>query len=144
MPIKATLLTVLIGAAIAAPWNASHAQQYARSDAAQALPSTSSPADVPEGRAIDTLVMRPSAGSPTDIVGGRGPNPHARELRDIAIYEAIGNRDGAEILTSQLKEFGVTRQTIQRSIDRTNVHAGVSRANHGPAAEIEAGWEASQ
>jgi hypothetical protein len=55
---------------------------------------------------------------------------HAQELKRIAVYAAIGNRDGAEILSSQLRQFGVTRGEVQDAIDRTHVHGGALSAPH--------------
>ena len=49
---------------------------------------------------------------------------HAQELKRIAVYTAIGNRDGAEILSGQLRQFGVTRDEVRSAIDRTHLHDG--------------------
>lgn len=55
---------------------------------------------------------------------------HAQELKRIAVYAAIGNRDGAEILSSQLRHFGVTRGEVQDAIDQTHVHGDAISASH--------------
>jgi hypothetical protein len=67
------------------------------------------------GSATDTL---------GDIIGGRGPNPHLRELAAIAIHTSTGNRDAAEILSRRLRKFGITREAVQNVIDATKLHAG--------------------
>ena len=59
-----------------------------------------------------------------DIMGARGPEAHHRELAAIAIDNASGNRDAAEILSQRLRKFGVTRDDIQNAIDGLKLHAG--------------------
>ncbi len=59
---------------------------------------------------------------PGDIFGGRGPYQHARELRALALYASIGNRDAVEILSRRLRKFGVTRVEIQDAIDGAKLH----------------------
>ena len=106
MRTQTTLLTVLFaaaGLALAAP---------AQSDEKDAAKDSANPA---------MLAMPREAGS--DIVAGRGPNPHAREIRRIAVYESLGNQDGVAMTVSSLQEFGITRQAIDHSVSRTRVHA---------------------
>ncbi len=59
---------------------------------------------------------------PADIFGGRGPREHVRELRALAVYASIGNRDAVEILSRHLRKFGVTRAEIQDAIDAAQLH----------------------
>ncbi len=59
-----------------------------------------------------------------DIFGGRGPNPHLRELADIAIHESTGNKDAAEIVARGLRKFGVTREEMQSAINSIKLHDG--------------------
>lgn len=53
---------------------------------------------------------------------------HSPELKRIAVYAAIGNRDGAEILSAQIRQFGVTREEVQHAIDHTHVHGDSASA----------------
>lgn len=55
---------------------------------------------------------------------GRGPNPHARGLAKIAVFDSVGSRDAVEIASTQLRQFGVTREEIQDSIAWTKLHGG--------------------
>jgi hypothetical protein len=149
MMIKAMLFAALIGAA-SVPLAADPLRPFdqASADATVTLPPVPSGTREPARSEADLLVMYPAPNVPGDVVGGRGPNPHARELREIAIYTDIGNRDGAEILIGQLHQFGVTRQTIQRSIDGMHLHGsapGAATARQiGNEQRVEAGWETSQ
>jgi len=61
---------------------------------------------------------------------------HAQELKRIAVYAAIGNRDGAEILSTRLRQFGVTRDEVQSAIDETHVHGDTARG----APQIRQSW----
>ena len=143
MVIKTTLLATLTALSLAtAPLQAGENPRraaFASSEASQPAPVAS-----------DTLVMRPAPDVPGDVLAARGPNPHARELRDIAIYNSIGNQDGVAMLSAQLHQFGVSRQTIQRAIDQTNVHetspahSGTRASMDHPGAHADAGWQASQ
>jgi hypothetical protein len=94
------------------------------------------------------LAMAPSATGLGDIFGARGPNPHGREIKQIAIYESIGNEDGAAMLKDELHQFGVSPQALQRSTDFLKIHEGSPvkklRTYQSSNAHVEAGWEASQ
>jgi hypothetical protein len=83
-----------------------------------------------------------------DIVGGRGPSPHARALADIAVYASIGNMDGVAMLSGQLRAQGVSRDTIRAALDRINVHGDAFHPatirHRADARQAQAGWEASQ
>ena len=77
------------------------------------------------------VIMRPQPASAAQIVIAPpgfgqlvdGPSAlHAQELKRIAVYTAIGNRDGVEILSGQLRQFGVTRDEVQSAIDETHLH----------------------
>jgi hypothetical protein len=112
-------------------------------DVTERAPSAQVTAQGPTG-----LVMAPSATGLGDIFAGRGPNPHGREFQQIAIYHAIGNEDGAAMLTDELHQFGVSHQALQRSTDFLKLHDGGMGGK--PAhmyqnnARMETGWEASQ
>jgi hypothetical protein len=58
----------------------------------------------------------------SEVEDGRGADPHARELANIAVSASIGNRDAVEIASSQLRKFGVTREEIQDALERTKLH----------------------
>jgi hypothetical protein len=149
MLIRATLFTALVFAA-SMPLAADPLQLADQGcvDATQVMASVPSKTPEPARAGVGVLVLQPSVNAPGDILGGRGSNPHARELRQIAIYSEIGNRDGAEMLIGELHQFGVTRQTIQRAIDGTKLHGGAPRPMQVMQIENEqkaaAGWEASQ
>ncbi len=134
MVIKTTLLTALVTLSLAtAPLQAG---EYGRgASAGTQLVVTP----------VDALALRPSQDA-GDVLGGRGPNPHARELRNIAIYESIGNRDGVAMLSDQLHQFGVTRQTIQRVVDHTRLHDGtpIGLPAFGPEVRADAGLDRTQ
>jgi hypothetical protein len=113
MDIRATLLAAFI--ALSGPPLAV---------AADCLPVTAS-----DTGSIGTVIVQPPLdtigpgfSSAGDITGGRGPNPNAKALRQIAIYAAIGNKDGEAMLSAELRQLGVTREEIRRAIDRIPVH----------------------
>jgi hypothetical protein len=143
MMTKAAVLAALIAAAASQPLLADPAYDPV-ANYSVAAPSDSPTAPVPE----TTLVMRPGRDVPGDIVGGRGPNPHARELNSIAVYDAIGNRDGAEMLAAELAGFGIKRRDVQGSVQWKDLHGhsgGVApTAAAGRDHHAEMGWEASQ
>jgi hypothetical protein len=64
----------------------------------------------------------------SDLEGGRGPDPHERQLANIAAAAAFGNRDAAEIASGDLRRSGVTREAIEDAIDWTKVHRGPALA----------------
>jgi alkylhydroperoxidase/carboxymuconolactone decarboxylase family protein YurZ len=75
-----------------------------------------------QGTAV--LLAGPGPNAIGDIVGGRGPDAHTAELRAIAVYASVGNRDAVEILSRRLRKFGVTAADIQDAIDQIKLHAG--------------------
>jgi hypothetical protein len=72
------------------------------------------------GAAGSAAVTLPSA---DDIAAGEAPGEHARMLRQIAIYASVGNRDGVEVLSQQLRVSGVSKDTIEESLTWAEVHA---------------------
>ena len=146
MLIKAAVLVALIAPAsqplLAASPDAHPDKPVAKQ--AVAMPLASAPAPV-SGK---ILVLRPASDVPGDIVGARGPDPHARELNAIAIYGATGNRDGAEILAAELAQFGIGRDDVQRSVEWVHVHGHSGRPATvkatGSERHAEIDWEASQ
>jgi hypothetical protein len=135
MLLKATLLTALISAAslpLVAPAQAGEA------NAATPAVSSSLPETAREPGKV--LVLRPSPDVPGDIFGGRGPNPHSREFREIAIYKSVGNETGVAMVTDELRAEGVSKQIIARNVDQVKVHAsprGSARGRIGEGAKGE-------
>jgi hypothetical protein len=68
------------------------------------------------------MTLPPPSGGPGDVVNGRGPWLHGGELRQIAIYLAMGNHEAAAIAMSRLKKFGVTRDMLRNALDRVKLH----------------------
>lgn len=66
------------------------------------------------------VITPPSA---DDILAGKGPPANAHMLRQIAIYASIGNRDGVEILSQQLRLIGVSKDIIDEALTWAEVHA---------------------
>ena len=58
-----------------------------------------------------------------DIIVGKIPQEHARILRQIAVYASVGNRDGVEILSQQLRLSGVNKDTIEEAANWAEFHA---------------------
>ncbi len=97
------------------------------------------------------IIFVPDPAMLGDITGARGPDTHARELREMAVAAAIGNDDRVLISARQLHKFGVTRDAVREAIDQAQLHAGsLKTANRRffvvqpelPA--VEPGWENSQ
>jgi hypothetical protein len=97
----------------------------------------------PESRAhrLEGIVLMPAPDA-VDILAGRGPE-HARVLQQIAIYEAIGNRDGAEILNARLRAIGVSKEALDEAVNWTKLHAA-SPGSARTEPYVEPGWQASQ
>lgn len=152
MPIKTAFLAALVLATL----QLSGANVYAADGRNPAAPIATTdpditgalPAPAAANAAPDASVFHPGRGSAGDIVGARGPNPHARELTQIAIYASIGNTDGVAMLTSQLRARGVSHETIRRAVNRINVHGeGFTAPMPGrdrKSSRADAGWQATQ
>lgn len=86
----------------------------------------------------------------TDIRAGRGPDIHARVLQLIAIYASVGNHEGVEILTAQLRVLGVSPETISEATTWARLHRSPTRHRpaiafeHRNAPPVEPEWDASQ
>jgi hypothetical protein len=76
----------------------------------------------------DILLIRPGPAPLGDVLGARGSQLHARQLTSIAIYASVGNRDAVEILSRQLRRFGVRRADIEDAIEATKLHASFPNA----------------
>jgi hypothetical protein len=78
-----------------------------------------------ENRSVPNIALTiPRPDTLGDIMAGRGPDPNRRDLATIAIDNATGNKDAAEILSRRLRKFGVTRDDVQNAIDGLKLHAG--------------------
>ena len=87
--------------------------------AGQAL-AADKPPSVPVGQAPAQVASAPAGFG--QLADADESAPHAQELKRIAVYAAIGNRDGVEIASRQLRQFGVTADEVQEAIDRTRLH----------------------
>lgn len=76
------------------------------------------------------IIAPPGFGQLADGGDASGPAAHAQDLKRIAVYAAIGNRDGVEISSRQLRQFGVTREELRDAIDRTHLHGDTTGAAH--------------
>jgi hypothetical protein len=83
------------------------------------------PGICPPERAAKRLDSVTAAPTPEtdDVLAARGPEPYAGVLRQIAIYNAIGNHEGAEMLTSQLRALGVSSERIREAVTWLRVDA---------------------
>lgn len=61
-----------------------------------------------------------------DILNARGPEPHAAAIARFTAYAAIGNNDGAQIISGQLRAFGVAQDQLRDIADRAALHAGLN------------------
>jgi hypothetical protein len=85
------------------------------------------------------VILLPSV---DDITAGRGPAVNGQILRQIAIYQSVGNRDGAEILTNRLRTSGVSNESVDEAVTWANVHS--SAPNSLTAAPLDPGSQATQ
>ena len=127
MLVRAAVLTasIFIASAVqAADANQSARCEYSETHAGQTLrfDRCATIARGQTAREPQYLYAPTSVDHMADVDGGRGPNPHARDLRNIAVAASVGDRDAVEIASSQLRQFGVTREEIQDAIERTRLH----------------------
>lgn len=122
-------------------------ETVARAPAA-AEPRQAQPADSEEAH---VLALQPNVAAPGDIVGGHGPSVHSRELREIALAADLGDNDRVDMLTKQVRKFGVTREAIQHYQDRVRLHGDGSRTlpqsqqfGSSQAAPERAVWDMTQ
>jgi hypothetical protein len=83
------------------------------------------------------VIVPPGFGQLADGVDMGGSALHAQELKRIAVYAAIGNRDGVEIASQQVRQFGVTHEEVQDAIDRTHLHGDTTAAPMTRQSRIE-------
>ena len=97
------------------------------------------------------VILAPTPGEPADIVAGRGPEPHARELREIVLATITGQHERARMVARQAEKFGLTEDRVQDVLDGTRFHYSASvravprlRIPQELLPEVEPGWEHSQ
>ena len=98
----------------------------------------------PQGGALESYILLPNPDPVGDISNARGLNSHNRLLAQYALYASIGNRDGMQIISDQLRRFGVTRGAIEDFADRAKLHTGSLPQRDQKGSEIEQGWKRSQ
>jgi hypothetical protein len=76
----------------------------------------------PQSGALESYILVPNPDPAGDISNARGLNSHDRLLAQYALYASIGNRDGMQIISDQLRRFGVTRGEIEDFADRAKLH----------------------
>jgi hypothetical protein len=96
---------------------------------AAALPARGEPQDrgasAPERHGVPHTPILVLAPDPLgDILNARGPEPHAGAFARFAAYAAIGNSDGAQIISGQLRAFGVAQDRLRDLADRAELHTG--------------------
>jgi hypothetical protein len=64
-------------------------------------------------------------------------------LRQISIYASVGNLDGVEILSQQLRLSGVSKDTIEEALNWAEAHTPRSPCLMAPAS-LPPGVEATQ
>ena len=98
----------------------------------------------PQGGALENYLLLPNPDPVGDISNARGLNSHNKLLAQYALYASMGNRDGMQIISDQLRRFGVTRGEIEDFADRAKLHTGSLPQRHRADSEIEQGWKMSQ
>ena len=98
----------------------------------------------PQRRALESSILLSNPDPVGDISNARGLNSHNRLLAQYAVYASIGNRDGMQIISDQLRRFGVTRGEIEEFADRAKLHTESLPQRHRTDSEIEHGWKLSQ
>ena len=147
MTIKAALITALYLALFQPTMTASvHAQsgEHLPSSAATSDPEITGALPASSRANPDIILLDPSSPIAGDIVSGQGPNPNMRELKQIAIYASVGNKEGVTMLVNQLRASGVSREAIRGAVSRINVHGEAFTAPTPHPQNTGAGWEASQ
>lgn len=59
-------------------------------------------------------------------------------------YASIGNRDGMQITSDQLRKFGVTREELEGFADRAKLHTGSPRKPDRTVSEVQQAWKLIQ
>jgi hypothetical protein len=101
-------------------------------------------ASEPQASAPQGAILLPPPDPAGDITNARGPNAHHGLLTQYAVYASIGNRDGMQIISDQLRKFGVTREELEDYVDHAKVHTRSSREPERIVSEAEQPWKLSQ
>jgi hypothetical protein len=117
--------------------------QQAGSNATEAAPRERCRSK-PQGGVLQSYVLLPTPDPLGDITDARGPKSHARLIAQYAIYASIGNRDGMQIISDQLRKFGVTREELEDFANHAKLHTGSLRKPDRTVSEIERAWKLSQ
>ena len=97
-----------------------------------------------QGGALQSYALLPTPDPLGDITGARGPNPHALLIAQYAVYASIGNRDGMQVISDQLRQFGVTREELADFADHATLHTGSPRQPSRTVLQMEQAWKLSQ
>ena len=97
----------------------------------------------PQGGALQSYMLLPTPDPLGDITDARNPS-HAPLIAQYAIYASIGNRDGMQIISDQLRKFGVTREELEDFADHAKLHTGSPRKPDRTVSEMEQAWKLSQ
>ena len=97
-----------------------------------------------QGGALQSYALLPTPDPLGDITGARGPNPHALLIAQYAVYASIGNRDGMQVISDQLRQFGVTREELADFADHATLHTGSPRQPSRTVSRMEQAWKLSQ
>lgn len=146
MFIRLGLVTAL--ALAASPAGA--AEQFAArgcepADANAARPSAAEQGPVslePQGPMRENYML-PGPDPLGDILNARGPDSHSRLLAQYALYASIGNRDGMQIISDQLRRSGVPREDIEDFANRAKLVTGSLPERRRMEAETGPGWKLS-
>jgi hypothetical protein len=96
-----------------------HAELQKSTDG-EALIEHQAPTETEVCRVLSPL-SQPNEIAADDIMVGQGINAYRSILRQIAIYASVGNHDGQEILTAQLRALGVSAEAVREAIAWTKL-----------------------
>ena len=98
----------------------------------------------PQGGALQSYILLPTPDPLGDITNARAPKSHARLIAQYAVYASIGNRDGMQIISHQLRKFGVTREELENFAGHAKLHTGSPRKPDRTVSKMEQAWKLSQ
>jgi hypothetical protein len=98
----------------------------------------------PQASALPGAILLPIPDPVGDITNARGPNSHQRLLAQYAVYASIGNRDGMQIISDQLRKSGVKRDELEDFVDHAKIHNGSPRQPERTVSQAEEAWKLSQ
>lgn len=98
----------------------------------------------PQSSAPPGAILLPIPDLAGDITDARGPEAHQRLLAQYAVYASIGNRDGMQIISDQLRKAGVRREELEDFVDHARIHDGFPRQPERTVSQAEEAWKLSQ